>query len=133
MGASDDKHDKARSRQLSLPLRVEPSPAEKRPPSTPTAERTFRVIKGEGHKREETLHSRDDVVRLLVGTACDVMLKRITADRAHEIQRRVDRIMRLFDRVPADPVATALLRRELDDLEGVYRDGQDKRRDGIRR
>lgn len=94
----------------------------------PTAGRTFRVIKGEGQKREETLHSRDDVVRLLVGTACDVMLKRISPDRAHEIQRRVDRIMRLFDRVPADPVATALLRRELDDLEGVYRDGQDRRR-----
>jgi hypothetical protein len=31
------------------------------------------------------------------------MLKRISPDRAHEIQRRVDRIMRLFDRVPATP------------------------------
>ncbi|MGC4113851.1 MAG: hypothetical protein QM765_04190 [Myxococcales bacterium] len=134
MAASDDKSDKGKGRQLPLPLRVPAEPRPARPPSTPTAERTFRVIRGEGQKREETLHSRDDVVRLLVGTACDVMLKRITPDRAHEIQRRVDRIMRLFDRVPADPVATALLRRELDDLESIYRDGQGQRRNnGLKR
>jgi len=89
--------------------------------------RTFKVIRGEGQKRAETLHSKDDVVRLMVGTACDVLLKRVSPDRAHEIQRRVDRIMRLFERVPADPVAVALLRRELDDLESLYREGQQKR------
>ena len=137
MAASDDKNDKAnKGRQLPLPLRVTASaPPERaaRPPSSSTAERTFRVIRGEGQKREETLHSRDDVVRLLVGSACDLMLKRISPDRAHEIQRRVDRIMRLFDRVPADPVATALLRRELDDLEGLYRDGQQQKKNGLKR
>jgi hypothetical protein len=136
VAASDDKGDKSKGRQLPLPLRLSPcappEPRAKRPPVSPTAERTFRVIRGEGQKRDETLHSRDDVVRLLVGSACDLLLKRISPDRANEIQRRVDRIMRLFDRVPADPVATALLRRELDDLEGLYRDGQSQRR-GIKR
>ena len=118
MATSDDKGDEGRSRPLPLPPRAT---------AQAPAERTFRVIRGEGQKREETLHSRDDVVRLLVGSACDLMLRRISPDRAHEIQRRVDRIMRLFERVPADPVATALLRRELDDLEGVYRDGAQRR------
>ena len=130
MAASDDRGDKGRSRQLPLSLRVEGAAARGAQPSPPV-ERTFRLIRGEGQKREEVLHSRDDVVRLLVGSACDLMLRRISPDRAHEIQRRVDRIMRLFERVPADPVASALLRRELDDLESIYRDGQQRR--GIRR
>ena len=84
----------------------------------------LRLIRGEGRRREEPLASRDDVARLLVDSACDLLLRRISADRAHEIQRRVDRVMRLFDRVSGDPVAMALLRRELDDLETLWREGQ---------
>lgn len=116
----DDKGDGGRGRQLPLPLKERRAAPEPEP-------RMLRVIKGEGQKRVEALQSRDDVARVLVGAACDLMLRRITPDRAHEIQRRVDRIMRLFERVPKDPVATALLRRELDELEGIYRDGPQKR------
>ena len=87
----------------------------------------LRVIRGEGQRREEPLKTQGDVVRLLLDAACELMLKRISPDRAHEIQRRVDRILRLFERVPADPVATALLRRELDDLETLWREGELKR------
>lgn len=124
MAGENDKGDKGR--QLPLPIDAPRDPPVPRPLSAP-APRAFRVIRGEGQKRDETLRSRDDVARLLVGSACDLMLKRISPDRAHEIQQRVDRIMRLFDRIPADPVATALLRRELDDLEKLYREGQEKR------
>jgi hypothetical protein len=84
----------------------------------------LRLIRGEGQGRDETLRSRDDVARLLVSSAADVLLRRITPDRAHEIETRVDKAMRLFDRAGRDPVARVLLRRELDNLEAVWREGQ---------
>jgi len=56
------------------------------------------------------------------------LLKRISTERAHEIQVRVDRINRLFDRLGGDPIAMSLLRRELDDLEAIQREGEKKRR-----
>jgi hypothetical protein len=82
----------------------------------------LRLIRGEGQKREESLKSRDDVARLMVGTALDLLRRSISPDRAHEIQRRADRIFRLFERLPDDPVAAALLKRELDDLEALTRE-----------
>lgn len=124
MAGENDNGDKRR--QLPLPIDAPRDPPAPRPLSA-APPRAFRVIRGEGQKRADPLKSRDDVARMLVGSACDLMLKRISPDRAHEIQQRVDRIMRLFDRVPADPVASALLRRELDDLEKLYREGQEKR------
>lgn len=124
-----DKGGKGKGQQLLLPLKTTRSLQAPPPPRVaPPAQRAFRVIRGEGKRRDETLKSRDDVARLLVGSACDLLLKRISPDRAHGIQVRVDRVMRLFDRAQDDSVAMALLRRELDDLERLYREGQEKRR-----
>ena len=118
--SENDKRPKGGPRQLSLPLHAANDPAPRRSLAAPSP-RAFRVIRGEGKRRREPLESRDDVAQLLVGSACDLLLKRISPDRAHEIQTRVDRVMRLFDRIGSDPVATALLRRELDDLEQLCR------------
>lgn len=115
--------DKKKGRQLELPIDAPRSPPGPRPVAAP-AQRSFRVIKGEGKKRSETLKTRDEVVRLLCAAAADVMLHRLTPDRGNEIQKRVDKIMRLFDRPADDLVARELLRRELDELEKVYREGQ---------
>lgn len=86
----------------------------------------LRLIRGEGQARDETLHTRDDVARLLVASAADMLLRRISTERAHEIEMRVDRIMRLFDKVDRDPIARPLLRRELDELERIWREGKRK-------
>jgi hypothetical protein len=111
-GKDDQRGD---DRQLSLPLRTEPR-------------RAFRVIQGEGQRRDETLHDKNDVARLLVGAAVDMMHQRISVERNSEIQRRVDRVLRLFDLAGDDPVAMVLLRRQLDELEKIYREGRDQKR-----
>ena len=110
MATGDDPRNKDRLRQLDLPLR------------------RLRVIKGEGQRQERPLKSRDDVARVLVGAACDMMLRRISVERAHEIEVRVERINRLFDRLGDDPTAMALLRRALDELEQIVREGSEKQR-----
>ncbi|HCF58679.1 MAG TPA: hypothetical protein DFS52_11890 [Myxococcales bacterium] len=84
----------------------------------------MRLIRGEGQARDETLHTRDDVARLLVSSAADMLLRRISTERAHEIEMRVERIMRLFDKVGREPIARPLLRRELDELERIWREGK---------
>ena len=86
------------------------------------------MIKGGGVRRDETLRSRDDVARLLVAAAADVLLHRITPDRAHAIEEHVERVTRLFERVDAKPALLPILRRELDELEAVWREGERRRR-----
>jgi hypothetical protein len=129
-----DSHQRGRGpkepeRQLVLPLRPgleRPAENPPRPISAP-AQRAFRVIRGEGKRRDEKLRSRDDVVRLLVAAAADMMLKRITPERAHEIQVRVERVQRLFERCERDPVLWPLLRVELETLEKVWRETEHQR------
>src|SRR3990172_3507430 len=116
------------SPQLELRLKAwrpdpEASPPPRRAaPSTPPG-RAFRVIKGGGVRRDETLRSRDDVARLLVAAAADVLLHRITPDRAHAIEEHVEQVTRLFERVDAKPALLPILRRELDELAAVWREG----------
>jgi len=110
---SDKDDPRGPDKQLSLPLKEAP--------------RAFRVIQGEGQRRDETLHDKNDVARLLIGAALDMMHKKITVERNSEIQRRVDRVLRLFDLAADDPVAMVLLRRQLDELEKIYREGRDKK------
>ena len=116
VGAEDDKRGKGRPEQMSLALGPTKGP------------RGLRVIQGEGQRRDETLKSKDDVARVLLGAALDLMHKRISVERNSEIQRRVDRVLRLFDLAGSDPVAMALLRRELDELEKIWREGRDQER-----
>lgn len=127
---ADDRHDDsskpAPRRQLELPIAPSAPREPAIPPVTAPAQRAFRIIKGEGKKRDETLRTRNDVARLLVASAADVMLRRISVDRAHEIETKVERVMKLFDRAD-DPLVQLLLRRELDQLEALWREGQEKR------
>jgi len=117
-------------KQLELPLQgrkppeAPPAPGER--PAPPA--RTLRVIEGGRQRRKETLETRNDVARLLVAAAADMLLHRITSDRAHEIQVRVERVQRLFERCQGDPILLPILRRELDELEALWRESQDKRR-----
>jgi len=97
------KHDD--DRQLELPLR--------RP--------ALRVIKGEGQPRTDPLVNRDAVARVLVSAGVDLLLKRISPERAELIEQRVDEALDLFDAVDRDPSAQPKLKAVLDDLEALVR------------
>ncbi|MBS2030771.1 MAG: hypothetical protein JST54_22895 [Deltaproteobacteria bacterium] len=86
----------------------------------------MRLIQGEGKGRQEKLRSRDDLARVLVGAAGDMLLKRISAPRANEITKRVEKLLALFDRVDREPMLEPVLRRELDVLEELLRDSKAK-------
>ena len=94
-------------RQLELPLNARP---------------TLRVIHGGGQKKEESLKDRNAVARVLVEAGADLLLRRISPERAHEIEGRVDEILSLFDRVDRDPAAIPLLQARLDALEVLMRE-----------
>lgn len=106
------------SRAASSPSRAAslPSPAE----VTPRA--GLRVIQGGGQRTHEALQSRDAVVRVLVEAGADLLLRRISVERADEIERKVDRILRLFDQVDHTPLLMPVLQRQLDDLEALMRE-----------
>ncbi len=91
-------------RQLELPLRQAPK---------------LRVIKGEGQGRADPLESRDAVARVLVQAGVDLLLKRISSERAEFIEERVDEVLDLFDQVDRDPAAQPKLKAALDDLEAL--------------
>jgi hypothetical protein len=98
--------------QLELPLSA-PSPRKE------PVKKALRLIVGEGRGRPEPLESRAAVVRVLVEAGADLLLRRISAARAGEIQRSVDQVLRLFDAVDATPALLPILRRELDALESL--------------
>lgn len=88
----------------------------------------LRVIRGEGQRRaEEPLASRDAVARVLMEAGADLLLRRITPVRAAEIERKVDRVLDLFDRVDAVPMLMPVLRRHLDELEALMRETREVR------
>ena len=83
----------------------------------------LRVIEGGGQRRQdEPLVSRDAVARVLMEAGVDLLLRRITPTRAAEIERRVDRVLDLFDRVDAAPLLMPVLQRHLDELEVLMRE-----------
>ncbi|HEY8209728.1 MAG TPA: hypothetical protein VIG99_19710, partial [Myxococcaceae bacterium] len=87
--------------QLELPLasrRAHP-PEPERPTPTPAPAPTFlRVIQGGGERTHEPLTSRDAVVRVLVEAGADLLLRRISPERAQAIEQEVNEILDLFDR-----------------------------------
>lgn len=120
-------------RQLELPLPGKSEGPEAKEEKrnvvrAPAAPFQLRVIEGEGRGRSTRLESRDDLARVLVGAAGDMLLKRISAPRGHEIQKRVDRLLALFDRVDREPLLERVLRRELDALEELLRESKPKPR-----
>lgn len=99
--------------QLELPLQKKPS---------------LRLIKGEGKKKpHETLASRNAVVRVLVEAGADLLLRRISSERAEEIEKRVDRVLALFDLVDDHPVMMAKLERELAELEALMTETRERK------
>ncbi|WP_369946310.1 hypothetical protein [Vitiosangium sp. GDMCC 1.1324] len=83
----------------------------------------LRVIQGGGQRRQdEPLVSRDAVARVLMEAGVDLLLRRITPLRAAEIERKVDRVLDLFDRVDAAPLLMPVLQRHLDELEALMRE-----------
>src|SRR5712692_6784880 len=98
------KIKKSGPRQLELPFGAEPPKPDSRQRELEDGRPALRVIKGEGRKKKEArLLSRDAVVRVLLEAGGDLLLRRISPDRAEEIRRAVDKIMVLFDRVDASP------------------------------
>lgn len=87
----------------------------------------FRVIQGGGAKKAQPLKSRDAVVRVLVGAGADLLLRRISPERAAEIEKRVDRLMTLFDHVDAQPRLMPVLERALNELEAFVAESQQQR------
>lgn len=112
-------------RQLEL-FTLDPQPAERPAPK-------LKVIRGLGQKQDEPLASRDAVARVLVEAGADLLLRRISSDRAEAIEQAVEEILTLFDRVDAQPLLMPVLQRKLDELEAFMRDTRATRRTRARR
>jgi hypothetical protein len=87
----------------------------------------LRLIRGEGKREHEKLSSRAAVIRLLVESGADVLLRRITPERAQEIERKVERVLRLFDQVDQSPELFPVLQRQLDDLQALMTETRERR------
>lgn len=87
----------------------------------------LKVIKGLGQREQEPLGSRDAVARVLMEAGADLLLRRISPDRAEAIEERVNEILDLFDRVDRHPLFMPVLQRKLDELEGLMRETRERR------
>lgn len=120
--------------QLELPLTSRRARPEPERPATATAlppapkPSFLRVIQGGGERTHEPLTSRDAVVRVLVEAGADLLLRRISPERAQAIETEVNEILDLFDRVDATPGLMPVLRRRLDELEALMGETRDRRR-----
>lgn len=93
----------------------------------------LRVIQGLGQKKQEPLASRDAVARVLIEAGADLLLRRISSERAEAIEQEVDEILRLFDMVDDNRLLFPVLQRKLDALEQLMRETREKRRRVTRR
>lgn len=105
-------------RQLNLPLDTKPR---------------LRVIQGLGQKQQEPLASRDAVARVLIEAGADLLLRRISPERAEAIEGEVDEILKLFDLVDKNPLVMPVLQRKLDELEALMRETRERRAQRRRR
>jgi hypothetical protein len=88
----------------------------------------LKVINGLGQKKPpERLASRDAVARVLIEAGADMLLRRISPQRAEAIEQDVEEILALFDKVDCDPRAMPELSRRLDALEHLMRETRDRR------
>lgn len=99
-------------RQLELPLSAAPK---------------LRVINGLGQKQVEPLADRDAVARVLIEAGADLLLRRISPERAEAIEREVDEVLALFDKVDGNPMLMPVLKRKLDELEALVRETREKK------
>lgn len=87
----------------------------------------LRVIQGLGQRQQEPLADRDAVARVLIEAGADMLLRRISPERAEAIEKEVDEILNLFDRVDKNPILMPVLKRKLDELEGLVRETRDRK------
>lgn len=106
--------------QLELPFDGGNAGGGRRPPK-------LRVIEGGGARTQEPLVSRDAVARVMMEAGADMLLRRISPERAEEIEQRVDRIFDLFDAVDRQPSLRERLSAELDELESLMRETRETR------
>jgi hypothetical protein len=109
-------------RQLQLAFDRLPDCPSEETKATSALGRTLRLVRGDGTGRPERLDSRDAVIRVLIEAGADLLLRRISSQRAEEIQQRVERIMSLFERVDRSPRIIRSLKRRLDELEVLMRE-----------
>jgi len=105
-------------RQLTLPLDAKPR---------------LKVIQGLGQKQQEPLASRDAVARVLIEAGADLLLRRISPERAEAIEGQVEEILRLFDAVDRNQLVMPVLQRKLDELEALMRETRERRAQRRRR
>ncbi|MCI0574172.1 MAG: hypothetical protein L0Y66_25860 [Myxococcaceae bacterium] len=89
--------------------------------------RGLRLIRGEGPRPPEPLTSRNAVARALMEAGADLLLRRISPERAEEIERHVDEVLTLFDRVETEPLLMHVLERRLGVLEALMRESRQAR------
>jgi hypothetical protein len=102
-------------------------------PGEPSEPRKLRLIRGLGQKKQEPLVSRDAVARALIEAGADLLLRRISSDRAEEIERLVDEALHLFDLVEANRLLVPVLARKLDELEVLMSEAREQRQTRRRR
>jgi hypothetical protein len=93
----------------------------------------LKVIQGLGQRQQEPLLSRDAVARVLMEAGADLLLRRISSERAEEIEQSVDEILDLFDRVDENRLLFPVLQKKLDALEALMRETRQKHRRVTRR
>jgi hypothetical protein len=93
----------------------------------------LRVINGLGQKQHEALDDRDAVARVLIEAGADLLLRRISAERAEVIERDVDEVLALFDKVDQNPLLMPVLKKKLDALEQLVRETREKKSQRKRR
>lgn len=90
----------------------------------------LRVIQGEGQARREPLDSRDAVARILIEAGADLLLRRISPERAEAIEHLVEDALALFDKSERSPEYLELLEQRLAELESLVRQTQDLKAQG---
>jgi len=106
-------------------------PSEKLLPSGRT--HGLQLIMGKGEKQSEALNSRDAVVRVLIEAGADLLLRRISVERAEHIERCVDHILYLFDLAQEQPEQLAALQTQLEELESLMQESRERKRPAFRR
>ena len=88
----------------------------------------LRLLRGEGEKQPEALTSRDAVVRILIEAGADLLLRRISVERAEHIECCVNRVLYLFDLAEAQPEQLTALQAQLEELELLMRESREGKR-----
>jgi len=106
---------------------------QRKPEPSGQAPHGLRLMMGEGKKQPEALNSRDAVARVLIEAGADLLLRRISVERAEHIERCVNRVLYLFDLTEEQPSQLAALQAHLEELELLMQESRGRRRPAFRR